>query len=511
MSLKDRLNVNSKPQKQDKLFIKKDDIVKNKFYENNLIANSVLNLGVLDSILLDQHISSVYINGPKDITVEKNGKTFKSTSNFRDKVQLENIIKKCAFMYGIELDENTPYFCFNHKKGINISMTIPPLTNQPTIHAKCYNDIFATLQTLQEEQTISKEIALLFDALSQIKSNILISGDKGTLKTTILSSLLKNTQNTKIILIDDLNELDIFSTNVITYNFSTIQNEKEKENIVNSMFYMPIEKIFINKCDEKVFAKVLENTISKNISIVSIVDGLNPENAIENVILSLMKYSKNLDYDTISRLIYDYFDVLVFTKKLDDSKRLVSSISQIKRLAKENLIQKVFDLNFENYYKASGVVPDFYKEIEKNSIPLNSNIFQLNYKHTYYQKPIDPIEAQYKKRNVNVDIIKKFKKDYLIDEPKKQSSITIDNDLMQKAQEKFDELKKNVQYTKIDFDNLEKDTKDIDLTSFYENSLKNINAIEEEKTEINKEEPPVDNQNEELQPFEIITEETSEE
>ena len=94
MSLKDRLKsvqkttITKTKQQQDE--------VQHQYYANSETANSVDSLGALDTLLFDDDLNSIFVSGAKNIYVVRNGKIHKSTSTFRDNIQLENIIKKNA-------------------------------------------------------------------------------------------------------------------------------------------------------------------------------------------------------------------------------------------------------------------------------------------------------------------------------------------------------------------------------------------------------------------------------
>ena len=194
MSLKDRLNTVQKQQIKE---TKKEE--QPKYYKTEQEAQ-LDTLGAIDTLLANDDLNSIFVSGAKNIYLERRGKTTKSTSTFRDNVQLENLIKKIAQNEGVELDEQAPFFKFNYKTGVNVLATLPPLSNVASLFIKCYKDKHATIQTLQIEHSISKEIALILEAFCAIKKNILIIGSKNTLKTTLLSALAKKIPTTKIII-----------------------------------------------------------------------------------------------------------------------------------------------------------------------------------------------------------------------------------------------------------------------------------------------------------------------
>ena len=182
MSLKDRLNNQNKDINTQ---------AQPKYYESDIEAQKADSLGPIDSLLTDEDINAIYVNGPKNVYIEKRGKVHKSTITYRDVIQLENIIKRNAQALDIDFNEKNPFVKFNLKEGINVSATLPPLSKNITMQIKCYNDKHATLQNLQQDQALSKEIALVLDSICAHDCNIIIAGEQNTLKTTLLSALSK--------------------------------------------------------------------------------------------------------------------------------------------------------------------------------------------------------------------------------------------------------------------------------------------------------------------------------
>lgn len=446
MSLKDRLNTVQKQQIKE---TKKEE--QPKYYKTEQEAQ-LDTLGAIDTLLANDDLNSIFVSGAKNIYLERRGKTAKSTSTFRDNVQLENLIKKIAQNEGVELDEQAPFFKFNYKTGVNVLATLPPLSNVASLFIKCYKDKHATIQTLQIEHSISKEIALILEAFCAIKKNILIIGSKNTLKTTLLSALAKKIPtNNRAIIIDSENEFKITSQNCTNYDFSKIDNPKTMDLILSSIVNSNPDKLLINTENEDLINKTIEKINSQYKGLILTLCANNSDEAIKKLSQILMNNSNNLALHEAKAIVLSNFDIIIEAQKDELGRRKISSIKEI-NLSKENeFIQDIFTLDYLKQHKSQGITPLFYEDIKNNSLPIGDNIFNIEYKHTYH-KGID-IDAQFAKKGTNIDILKKFKKDLptpndenIETEEQQEIKKEIDEEeLMQKAQEKFDELKKNAQ------------------------------------------------------------------
>ena len=438
MSLKDRLHTTIK---QNEIKEEKEQV---EYYQNSSIAAQIDSLGVIDTFLADDDINSIYVNGAKNIYIERKGKTHKSTSSFRDNVQLENLIKKYAQNIGYKINEENPYIKFNHKLGINVSATLPPLSSNAVMFVKCYKDKHASFQALQDGQSISKEIALVLEAISALRTNIIIAGERSTLKTTILSTLLKNLpSNDRGVVVDYKAEIKNDSPNFSNFDFSNIKDKKEELDILNSIFISNPDRIYINDCDEKTLSFIDEKIISGLKGVVLTIEAKTPKEAFEKIALGILKNNPKLDYNIARLLAYKSAELVIFVKKDELNNRIISSISQINIDLNDNYsIRDIFRYN-QSEHKSCGFIPDFFEEAKLNSLSINSNIFDKDYKHTY-QKTTKNETLYEQTKKVNLEILKKFKKDFNVQEsePKKELSA---EEMMIRAQEKFEELKQNIQ------------------------------------------------------------------
>ena len=446
MSLKDRLNTVQKQQIKE---TKKEE--QPKYYKTEQEAQ-LDTLGAIDTLLANDDLNSIFVSGAKNIYLERRGKTTKSTSTFRDNVQLENLIKKIAQNEGVELDEQAPFFKFNYKTGVNVLATLPPLSNVASLFIKCYKDKHATIQTLQIEHSISKEIALILEAFCAIKKNILIIGSKNTLKTTLLSALAKKIPtNNRAIIIDSENEFKITSQNCTNYDFSKIDNPKTMDLILSSIVNSNPDKLLINTENEDLINKTIEKINSQYKGLILTLCANNSDEAIKKLSQILMNNSNNLALHEAKAIVLSNFDIIIEAQKDELGRRKISSIKEINLSKEDEFIQDIFTLDYLKQHKSQGITPLFYEDIKNNSLPIGDNIFNIEYKHTYH-KGID-IDAQFAKKGTNIDILKKFKKDLptpndenIETEEQQEIKKEIDEEeLMQKAQEKFDELKKNAQ------------------------------------------------------------------
>ena len=91
------------------------------------VYDSIRGFGILDSIMKDEKITEIMINGPNEIFVEKKGSTYKLDQTFDDERQLEDIIQKIVGQAGREVNQANPIVDTRLPNGSRVNVVLPPI------------------------------------------------------------------------------------------------------------------------------------------------------------------------------------------------------------------------------------------------------------------------------------------------------------------------------------------------------------------------------------------------
>ena len=359
MSLKDRLNTNNNTATTIKPIAKPQEEKQPQYYSSNEIANKIDSLGAIDTILNDDDLNSIFISGAKNVYIQRRGKFHKSTTTYRDNIQLENLIRKYAQSIGVELDDRKPNLSFCHRLGINVDATLPPLSNVPVIFVKSYKDKHANLQSLQDEQCISKEIALTLETINALDTNVLIVGKKSTLKTTILSAMSKKLQiNNRGIVVDFKNEFKNDNQNCTNFDFSELDTET-KTKLIDSIFATQPDKVYLNDCDEISFNQILSKIDDGHKGILATMDASNPKEAVEKIAQNIAKFTNQINEQKALTMAYKAFKLIITVCCDEIGNRKIQSITQTSFDRDGNCcLRDIFLLNSRNTHESTGNIPE---------------------------------------------------------------------------------------------------------------------------------------------------------
>ena len=175
------------------------------------VYSSIRGFGILDSIISDDTITEVMINGPENIFIEKSGQLTKLDAEFESTRKLEDIIQRIVGMAGREVNQANPICDTRLPDGSRVNVVLPPIALcGPTVTIRKFSKNPMTIEKLIEYGSITQEIADKLEMLVRAKYNIFISGGTGSGKTTFLNALSNYIpKDERVITIEDSAELQI--------------------------------------------------------------------------------------------------------------------------------------------------------------------------------------------------------------------------------------------------------------------------------------------------------------
>ena len=182
------------------------------------ITDDILGYGPIESLLRDDSITEVMVNGFDRIYCERGGKLEKTNTAFVDNAHLMRIIDKIVSQVGRRIDEASPMVDARLPDGSRVNAIIPPLALKgPTLTIRKFARDPYTMNDLIGFGSISPKGAQFLAACVKGKLNILISGGTGTGKTTTLNAMSAFVpDDERIVTIEDAAELQLQQEHVIT-------------------------------------------------------------------------------------------------------------------------------------------------------------------------------------------------------------------------------------------------------------------------------------------------------
>ena len=183
---------------------------------NQELYDEVTGLGPLETLLKDDTVNDILVNGPQQIFVERDGKLQLTDITFKDERHLMRIIDKIVSAVGRRVDESNPHVDARLADGSRFNAMVPPIAvDGSLVSIRKFKKDKLGIEELVNFGAFSEEMAVYIQAAVACRLNIIVSGGTGSGKTTTLNALSSFIDNDeRILTIEDTAELQLQQTHV---------------------------------------------------------------------------------------------------------------------------------------------------------------------------------------------------------------------------------------------------------------------------------------------------------
>lgn len=300
------------------------------------IFNSIRGLGLLDSIIKDDKITEVMINGPDDIFIEKSGKLYKLEQKFDDERQLEDIIQKIVGEAGREVNQANPIVDTRLPDGSRVNVVLPPISlNGATVTIRKFSKTPMTIEQLLKYGSITPEVAHVLELFVKAKYNIFISGGTGSGKTTFLNALSSYIpHDERVITIEDSAELQIEGIDNLvrmeTRNANTSGSGAVTiRDLIKSSLRMRPERIIVGEVRGGEALDMLQAMNTGHDGSLSTGHANSTKDMLSRLETMVLQGSEGLPLEAIRQQIASAVDIIIHLSRLRDKTRRTMEISEI--------------------------------------------------------------------------------------------------------------------------------------------------------------------------------------
>jgi len=183
---------------------------------NQELYFEVKGLGPLETLLQDESVNDILVNGPQQIFVERDGKLQLTDITFKDERHLLRIIDKIVSAVGRRVDESNPYVDARLADGSRFNAMVPPVAvDGSLVSIRKFKKDKLGIDDLVNFGAFTEEMAAYLQAAVSTRLNVIVSGGTGSGKTTTLNALSSFIDNDeRILTIEDTAELQLQQTHV---------------------------------------------------------------------------------------------------------------------------------------------------------------------------------------------------------------------------------------------------------------------------------------------------------
>ncbi len=300
------------------------------------IFDSIRGFGILDSIMKDEQITEIMINGPNDIFVEKKGTLFKLEQAFDDERQLEDIVQKIVGQAGREVNQANPIVDTRLPNGSRVNVVLPPISlNGATVTIRKFSKKPMTIQQLLKYGSITEEVAHVLELLVKAKYNIFISGGTGSGKTTFLNAVSHFIpHDERVITIEDSAELQIEGIDNLVRMETRNANASGSgavtiRDLIKSSLRMRPERIIVGEVRGGEALDMLQAMNTGHDGSLSTGHANGTKDMLSRLETMVLQGSEGLPLEAIRQQIASAVDIIIHLSRLRDKTRKTMEISEI--------------------------------------------------------------------------------------------------------------------------------------------------------------------------------------
>ena len=300
------------------------------------VYSSIRGFGLLDSIISDDTITEVMINGPDNIFIEQSGRLFKLDKKFESQRRLEDIIQRIVGLAGREVNQANPICDTRLPDGSRVNVVLPPIALcGPTITIRKFSKTPMTIEKLIQYGSITQDIADKLEMLVKAKYNIFISGGTGSGKTTFLNALSNYVpRDERVITIEDSAELQITRIdNLVSLETRNANASGAGEitirDLIKSSLRMRPERIIVGECRGGEALDMLQAMNTGHDGSLSTGHANSTEDMLSRLETMVLQGAAGLPLDAIRQQIASAVDIIIHLSRLRDKSRKTMEITEV--------------------------------------------------------------------------------------------------------------------------------------------------------------------------------------
>lgn len=296
------------------------------------VLDSVFGFGPLESLIADETVTEVMVNGTSSVYFERDGKLFASQQTFDDESQVRAIIDKILGPIGRRIDEASPMVNARLEQGHRVNAIIPPLSLVgPVLTIRKFTEHVITLEEMEDLGSIDKPTRLFLGWAVQMRKNLAVSGGTGSGKTTLLNALsCVISHDERIITIEDSAELrflehpHVVRLEARPRNAEGLGEVTIRDLVVNALRMRP-DRIVVGEVRGSEALDMLQAMTTGHDGSLTTLHADSPKEVISRL-TTMVRYDADLPVDVIESYIASAIDIVVQTARALDGSRFVSDI-----------------------------------------------------------------------------------------------------------------------------------------------------------------------------------------
>lgn len=299
------------------------------------LLDEVFGFGPLESLLADEEVTEIMVNGPSKIFCERRGIIYPTGCSFADEAHMRSVIDRILGPLGRRVDELTPMVDARLPEGHRVNVVLPPLApDGPLITIRKFAEDTMRLSDMQEAGSMDVFVRAFLTWSVRLRKSIAVSGGTGSGKTTLLNALSCEIPATeRIVTIEDSAELRFDEhPHVVRLEARNRSAEGVGEvtirDLVRNALRMRPDRIVVGECRGEEALDMLQAMLTGHDGSMTTLHANSTDDALQRL-TTMVRFAVDFPVDVIQRNIASAFDVVVQTARGADGRRFIQAIGEV--------------------------------------------------------------------------------------------------------------------------------------------------------------------------------------
>jgi pilus assembly protein CpaF len=356
------------------------------------ILDEVFGLGPLEPLLQDPTISDILVTTPRLVYVERNGKLYRTSVEFKDDAHLLRIIEKIVSRVGRRVDESSPLVDARLPDGSRVNAAIPPVAvDGPLLCIRRFGRTALKGEDLVAKLALTDGMLELLKACVKARLNILICGGTGSGKTTLLNALSSYIpEDERIVTIEDAAELRLQQTHVARMETRPANVEGTgaihiRQLVINALRMRP-DRIIVGEVRAEEALDMLQAMNTGHDGSLTTIHANTPRDGLGRLEVMVGMANANMGVRSIRQQVASAVNLFVQVARFSDGSRRVTHITEVVGMEQDIItLQDIFLFEKTGIvesgrvlgrFRATGIRPRFCERLKAAGINLPPQLFQ---------------------------------------------------------------------------------------------------------------------------------------
>jgi pilus assembly protein CpaF len=297
--------------------------------------------GPLESLIHNEQISEIIILSHENIFYELKGQMTQLEDRFLNNINYVKFIERLIEWAHLEINQLTP-FCDGFLNSLRIHLVSPSVTKDSyQLCLRKHRENKWNLEELQEMGSMSpSELEKIKFYILQ-KKNILIIGNTGSGKTSLLSACLKLADPLeRIVILEDTSEIEIpnkISTKLLTRKSQNLP-EINLHDLMKQSLRMRPDRIILGEVRGDEAKDLILALSSGHRGCLCSLHAESPQQALKRLETLVQLGAPQWNVKTVRDLIFDSIDVIISLNRLSTGERKIEGIYELSSLEESGIL-----------------------------------------------------------------------------------------------------------------------------------------------------------------------------